>query len=138
MVSTGGGAWRRDPGEGAFFHGEIGVLVDGGRSDRLVTQPQSDDRAVHPGLQELHGARVPEHVWRHPFDGKGWAGGRGGGGVAIDDASDSVPAETVAAGSWEQRSVGPVAALDERVAHHRHCLSPERGWSAAFCLCRGR
>jgi hypothetical protein len=50
---------RGEPGEGAFFDGQVGVEVGVRRSGVGVAQPQRDDSGVYAGVQQRHGAGVP-------------------------------------------------------------------------------
>jgi hypothetical protein len=42
-----------------LLESQIGIEIDLSGLDRLVTQPQRDDRTVDAGLQQFHGRRVP-------------------------------------------------------------------------------
>ena len=53
--------------EDFLFQRKVCVQVDLGGFDRLVAQPNGDQRAVHPGLQQLHRGGVTQHMRRDAF-----------------------------------------------------------------------
>jgi hypothetical protein len=53
-----------------FFQGEVGVQVDLGGFDRFVTQPDGDECAVYPSLEQFHRSGVAEYMRRHSLFGE--------------------------------------------------------------------
>ena len=60
-----------------------------------------------PGLQQGHGAAVPQHVRVDSFAGQGGTPSSGGGGVGVNSLGDGVAAEPSAGPGAEQRVAGP-------------------------------
>jgi hypothetical protein len=63
-VSTGCGFEWCGACECAFLQGEIGMQVDLDSVCLLVSELERDDRGVHAGVQQAHGGRVTQHMWR--------------------------------------------------------------------------
>ena len=103
-------AWLRrggsSQGEGLLFDADVGVEVGIGRSNAGVAEPESDDRGVHPGLQQRHGAAVSEDMWMDFLAEQGSAFLCGGRGVGADPQSDGVAAEPPSGAGGEQRIAG--------------------------------
>lgn len=53
--------------ECSLLDGHVGVEVHLRGLERLVTEPERDDRAVHARGEKLHGRRVPKDVGRDPL-----------------------------------------------------------------------
>ena len=64
MEPAGSGAQRRRTSERALLRGEVGVEVDLGGLDRLVTQPERYHGAIVAGLEQRHSGGVAQDVRR--------------------------------------------------------------------------
>lgn len=51
----------------------VGLKIDGGGFDRLVAQPQSNDRAVDAVLEQVHCQGMPQDMRRYVLAGLRWA-----------------------------------------------------------------
>ena len=54
-------------GERRHFECDVGVQIDLGRLDRLMSEPQGDHRDIDAGLKELHGGGVAKNMPRYPL-----------------------------------------------------------------------
>ena len=73
----------------------------------IMAQPERDDRGVHTGLEELHGAGVAQNVRRDPFVVQRGAVPLSDDAVPAYQALDGVGAERLPLWLGKSRSVGP-------------------------------
>ena len=74
-----------------------------------MAEPERDDGGVDSGVQQSHGAAVPQNVRVQLVRPDGRAAEGGGGSVLVDEALDGVAAEAPSGAGREQRLVGSPA-----------------------------
>ena len=92
--------------KGLLLKLQIGMKVDLGGFDRLVSEPQGDHAAIHALLEQLHRGRVPQCVRRDPSIRKGGTASSCAGDVFFDETLECILAHTAAATTGENRRVG--------------------------------
>ncbi len=104
-------AWRRSSrGGGAceslLLEPHVGVQVDLGGLDGLMSEPEGDDAPIDAALQQLHCGRVPQGVRRDPLVHEGRAAPSCGGDVLRYQTLDGIRAQASAPATGEDRLIG--------------------------------
>ncbi len=58
---------RLELGERGGLERDMGMEIGLRRQDRLMPEPQCDDRQIDAGLEQLHGSGVPKDMRRYPL-----------------------------------------------------------------------
>jgi hypothetical protein len=54
---------RHDLFQDVLFGGKVGFEIPVRRLHTLMAKPQSNDREIYSGLEEMHGNGVPNYMW---------------------------------------------------------------------------
>jgi hypothetical protein len=115
--------------ERLLFQCKIGVQVDLGRLDRLVSEPERDDATIDASLQELHSRRVTQRVWRDSLVRERRAVRFRRGAVFGHQPFDGVWADGAAARTGEDWRVGREREFSKPSVENRDDLASK--WGAA-------
>src|SRR5947209_12079070 len=75
-LNRAGAASRSQLAHRVLHHRKVCFDVSVSGFDAFVTEPECNHRRVHPGLEQVHGSRVSNHVRRNPLTAKAWTRGR--------------------------------------------------------------
>src|SRR5215831_1116992 len=121
---------RRGFGEDLLFESQVCIEIDLGGFDRLMSEPECNDRAIHTGLQEFHGCGVSKHVRRDTFLSQHETRLSCLGHVPCDHVLNANSAQTSAAPAGEQNLGISSALFPQPRLEYRNCGLRQR--STAF------
>jgi antirestriction protein ArdC len=100
--------WRcrsGDASEGLFLDPHVGVDVDLGGRDRLVSEPEGDYRLVDAMMEQVHRGAVAKRMWRDPLRSDARASARCREAVLADQMFERIAAQPFPPHRREQRPV---------------------------------
>jgi len=101
--------WRcgsSDAREGLFLHPHVGVDVDLGGRDRLVSEPEGDHCLIDAMIEQVHRGAVAERMWRDSLRSEAWAGARRRQAVLAHQMFERIAAQVLAPDRREQWPAG--------------------------------
>ena len=123
-------AWRRgwggDASERLFLHPHVGMDVDLGGLDVLVTKPERDHRWIDAVVEQVHRRAVAQRMRRDPLGADARARARCREAVLADQMLKRVAAQPFAPDRREQRPALILVVADPR-RQQLGCLAAKRG-----------
>jgi len=95
-----------------------------GGLDTLMTEPECDYSRIYPGLEQMHGGGVPNHVWRYPLISEAGARRRRAVSEPAQQKGSAVAGKTVSTCAGKCQTAESVAEFLEPSSPHLRCFGP--------------